>query len=85
MPVIVFASDHAGFALKEQLRAYVTELGDYIAVDAGAYSEESVDYPDFGHKAADTVLSGKAGLGVIVCGSGIGISIAANRDRKSVV
>lgn len=80
MPVIVFASDHAGFALKEQLKAYLNELdADYSAIDIGAYSAESVDYPDFGHQAADAVLLGKAESGVLICGSGIGISIAANR------
>lgn len=77
--IIAFAADHAGVALKRELVAFLPELGDYAALDLGTDSEVSVDYPDFGAAAAEAVLSGKAALGVIICGSGIGISIAANR------
>lgn len=74
---IVIASDHAGFLTKEYLRAIFEEQR---FVDLGCYSEERVDYPDFGKKAADAVASGEADFGILICGSGIGISIAANRN-----
>lgn len=80
MQIIAFASDHAGFALKQELIAFLRELGDYEALDLGPDSEASVDYPDYGRKAAEAVTSGKAHLAIIICGSGIGISIAANRQ-----
>lgn len=76
---IVIASDHAGFALKEQIRAVFEELS---IQDLGCHSDARVDYPDFGKKAADAVASGEADFGILVCGSGIGISIAANRNAK---
>ena len=79
MKIIAFASDHAGFALKQELIAFLPELGEYQALDLGPDSEASVDYPDYGTKAAKAVTSGQAALAVIICGSGIGISIAANR------
>ena len=76
---IAIASDHAGYPLKallaEDLRAAGHELLDLGAADA----ETSVDYPDFGHACAESVASGTAEFGIVVCGSGIGISIAANR------
>jgi ribose 5-phosphate isomerase B len=76
---IALASDHAGFALKALL---VTELrtGGHAVLDLGPVSEASVDYPDFGAKAAAAIADGRAGRAIIVCGSGIGISIAANRN-----
>ncbi len=77
---IAIASDHAGFALKETLKAELAAAG-YVPLDLGAYSEESVDYPDFGHAMADAIKAGKATCGVLICGSGIGISIAANRHN----
>lgn len=80
MQIIAFASDHAGFALKQELIAFIPELGDYEIRDLGPDSEASVDYPDYGRKAAEAVTSGQAHLAVIICGSGIGISIAANRQ-----
>ena len=76
---IAFASDHAGFELKETLKTYLSEKG-YEVLDLGAHSLESVDYPDFGKAMGDAIAEGKAGKGVLVCGSGIGISIAANRN-----
>lgn len=79
MKIIAFASDHAGFALKQELIAFLPELGAYKALDLGPDSEASVDYPDYGAKAAGAITSGKAALAVVICGSGIGISIAANR------
>lgn len=80
MPIIALAADHAGYALKETLKAWLAENHkEFTVLDLGTDSEERVDYPDFGHKAANALLEGKAEIGLIVCGSGIGISIAANR------
>jgi ribose 5-phosphate isomerase B len=75
---IVVGADHAGFALKETLKAILEDKGFEI-LDVGTHSPDPVDYPDFGHKLAAAIESGKATRGVLVCGSGIGISIAANR------
>tara|TARA_B100000676_G_C17838747_1_gene711744 strand:- start:396 stop:866 length:471 start_codon:yes stop_codon:yes gene_type:complete len=75
---IVIASDHAGYELKETLKQELSEMG-FEVLDLGTDSQESVDYPDFGHAAAEAIVSGRAERGVIVCGTGIGISIAANR------
>lgn len=76
---LAIASDHAGFALKE----YLVKNFKSVAVewlDLGAYSTESVDYPDYGKKVAAAVAAGEADKGVAICGSGIGISIACNRN-----
>ncbi len=75
---VAIASDHAGFALKNVLKSDLQAMG-YHVVDLGADDESSVDYPDFGRALAEVVASGKAKAGVLVCGTGIGISIAANR------
>jgi ribose 5-phosphate isomerase B len=72
------AADHAGFALKMQLRDELIEQG-YETIDLGTDNEDSVDYPDFGRALGEAVAGGEADCGVIVCGTGIGISIAANR------
>lgn len=76
--VVAIASDHAGYELKTALKQELTSLG-CLVVDLGADGSESVDYPDFGYAMAHALRAGKAQLGVLVCGSGIGISIAANR------
>ena len=76
---IAVASDHAGFDLKELLKRDLQEAG-YAVLDLGTNSTASVDYPDFGKAMGDAIASGKAEKGVLVCGSGIGISIAANRN-----
>jgi len=78
---IAVASDHAGFDLKEILKRDLQEAGHDV-LDLGTNSTASVDYPDFGHAMAEAVTSGRAGRGVLVCGTGIGISIAANRNPK---
>jgi len=75
---VALASDHAGFALKEALKAELARQGVGI-VDLGTDGPESVDYPDFGRAVAEALGAGRAEMGVIVCGTGIGISIAANR------
>ena len=78
---IAVASDHAGFDLKEILKRDLEEAGHEV-LDLGTNSTQSVDYPDFGTAMADAVSSGKAARGVLVCGTGIGISMAANRNPK---
>jgi ribose 5-phosphate isomerase B len=76
---IALAADHAGFALKTDLAAWLRESGHDV-LDLGTTSEESVDYPEYGAKLARAVASGEATRGIAVCGSGIGISIAVNRN-----
>jgi ribose 5-phosphate isomerase B len=78
---IAIASDHAAFTLKAELRDYLIGLGHEVA-DLGTETPERVDYPDFGYKLAAVVADGTAQLGVALCGSGIGISIAVNREPK---
>ena len=78
---IALAADHAGFALKDELAAWLSEQGHEV-LDLGTNSGDSVDYPQFGSKLARAVASGEAERGVAVCGSGIGISIAINREPK---
>ena len=77
---IAVASDHGGFALKEKVKEHLIERGFDIE-DLGTHSEESVDYPVYGKACGEAVASGKADLGVVVCGTGIGISIAANKVK----
>lgn len=78
---VAIGCDHAGFALKEILKKALAERG-YRVLDCGTDGPESVDYPDFGKAVAEAVTGGKAKLGVIACGTGIGISMAANRNPK---
>ena len=73
---LYIASDHAGFALKSKLCDRFESL-----VDLGTNSEESVDYPDFAHKLTNEVLKDPGNLGILICGTGVGMSIAANRVK----
>lgn len=75
---IAIGSDHGGFERKESLKKYLEEQGHEV-IDVGTNSTDSVDYPEFGHAAAKKVQSGQCEFGVIICGSGIGIGIAANK------
>jgi len=75
-----FGSDHAGFLLKETLREYLSQKG-YECVDYGTTSEDRVDYPDYGKKVALAVKNGEVDKGILVCGSGIGIGISANKIK----
>jgi len=75
---VLLGSDHAGFALKEKLKETLARLGVPFE-DLGTHSEEPVDYPDFAHPVAAAVASGRFRRGVVVCGTGIGVSMAANR------
>jgi ribose 5-phosphate isomerase B len=76
-PVIIGA-DHAGFELKERLKKTLARKG-IPCQDVGTDSRESVDYPDYAHKVAESVASGRVPRGVLVCGTGLGMAIAANR------
>ncbi|WP_068077633.1 ribose 5-phosphate isomerase B [Novosphingobium lentum] len=76
---IAIASDHAAFDLKGELALWLGQLGHTVS-DLGPHSADRVDYPDFGYKLADAVASGDAERGIALCGSGIGISIAVNRN-----
>jgi len=75
---IALACDHGGFKLKEVIKRHLKSKGIEF-IDYGTYSEESVDYPDFALKAAKGIVSGEADRGIFICGTGIGISIAANK------
>lgn len=77
---IAVASDHGGFALKEEVKKHLMERGLEV-LDLGTHSEESVDYPVYGRACGEAVASGTADLGIVVCGTGIGISIAANKVK----
>jgi ribose 5-phosphate isomerase B len=75
---ISVGSDHAGFELKEKLAAHLEALGHDV-IDVGTHNNDSVDYPDLAAKVGTAVASGEAERGVLVCGSGIGVAIAANK------
>jgi ribose 5-phosphate isomerase B len=77
---IVIASDHGGYVLKEHIKKYLEE-NNYDVEDVGTHSLESVDYPDFAQKVAEAVAQGQYDRGILICGTGLGISIAANKVR----
>ena len=77
---ISMASDHGGFNLKEDIKAWLTEQGHEIT-DCGCYDTGSCDYPDFGEAAARAVAEGKCEKGIVICTTGIGISISANKVK----
>jgi len=78
--IIAIASDHAGYNLKEAIKRHFEKYG-YDFKDFGTFSEESVDYPDFAHKLARSVQKGDYERGITLCGSGNGISMAANKHN----
>ena len=78
MTVVGLGADHAGFPLKEDLKAWLITRG-YDVVDFGTQSADAVDYPDYAAAVGSAVTAGKADCGVLVCGTGIGMSMAANR------
>lgn len=80
MKKLAIASDHAGFELKEYLKEQLKN--EYEITDFGTHSLDSVDYPDFVHPSASSVESGENELGILVCGSGQGVSITANKHQK---
>jgi ribose 5-phosphate isomerase B len=75
---IAIGSDHAGFELKEELKQYIADAGHSV-LDLGTDSTESVDYPDYSAAVGRAILAGRADRGVVVCGSGAGAAIAANK------
>ncbi|HYA97674.1 MAG TPA: ribose 5-phosphate isomerase B [Methylomirabilota bacterium] len=77
-PRIALGADHAGYPVKESIKKYLETAG-YPVDDQGTWSEESVDYPDYGRAVGERVASNQDDFGIVVCGSGIGISIAANK------
>jgi len=78
---LVIGGDHAGYDLKSELLGYLTEEG-YEIDDLGCYSAESVDYPDFAHPVANQIETGKADLGILICGSANGVAMTANKHQK---
>jgi ribose 5-phosphate isomerase B len=78
---IALAADHAGYLLKDELALWLSEQGHEVS-DLGTNGPQSVDYPEFGARLAHAVASGEAERGIAICGSGIGISIAVNRNLK---
>ncbi len=76
---IALSADHAGYDLKDQLAAWLAETGHEV-IDLGTNGPDSVDYPDFGARLGRAMASGEADRGIAICGSGIGIAIAANRN-----
>lgn len=79
--VISIGSDHAGFDLKARLIEYLKRSGTVKVIDKGCYSAERADYPDFGHAVATSVLSAESELGILMCGSGNGIAMSANKHK----
>jgi ribose 5-phosphate isomerase B len=77
---IALGSDHAGYDLKEHLATWLAESG-HAVYDLGTHSTEPVDYPDYAAAVAQAVLDGRADRGVVICGSGAGVSVAANKFR----
>jgi ribose 5-phosphate isomerase B len=75
---IALGADHAGYLLKDSIRQYVAERGHQV-IDEGTNTSDSVDYPDFAARVAEDVAAGRAERGILVCGSGIGMAIAANK------
>ena len=81
MKKIFISSDHAGFKLKEAIKTYLSKK-KLSFQDMGPYSDNRVDYPDFAHKVARKVKVNKKNVGILVCGSGMGMNITANRHKN---
>ena len=79
---ITIGSDHGAVALKDEVKMVLKEYEDIKVTDVGTFGTESVDYPDIAEKVCADVTSGKADLGIVLCGTGIGISIAANKVKS---
>lgn len=75
---LAIGADHAGFPLKEEVREFVKSLGHEVE-DLGTYSTESCDYPDFAEKVGLALIEGRAERGILICGSGVGVNVAANK------
>ena len=81
MKKIFISSDHAGYKLKEQIKLYLSK-NKISFKDMGPYNDDRVDYPDYAHKVAKKVKTNKNNFGILVCGSGMGMNIAANRHKN---
>ena len=79
--MIIMASDHRGYELKKKKKTFFNEE-NIITIDVGTYSKEPVDYPDFAKSGVEKILEDKNNVGIFICGSGIGMSMAANRNPK---
>ena len=79
--MIILASDHRGFALKEEIKKFFNEE-NIITIDVGTYSKEGVDYPDYAKKGIEKVLENNRNVGIFICGTGLGMSMVANRNPK---
>tara|TARA_A100001011_G_C13857328_1_gene653424 strand:- start:23 stop:466 length:444 start_codon:yes stop_codon:yes gene_type:complete len=77
---ISIGSDHAGYDLKEEIVRYLKNNNHHV-YDKGTFSNESTDYPEYGHKVGQSIICGEVKKGIVICGSGIGISIAANKIK----
>ncbi len=80
MKKIVIGCDHAGFAIKNAVKEHIAAKG-YEVVDVGTYSADSCHYPVYAHAACEQILSGECELGILICGTGIGMSMAANKHK----
>ncbi len=78
---IALGCDHGGFELKEYVKSYLENRGDVEVLDLGTYSTDSVDYPEYAARVAHAILNGEADRGILMCGTGIGISISANKFK----
>ena len=81
MKKLILASDHAGFKLKEEIKKFLVKKRKKV-VDLGAYNTKSVDYPDFAHRLSNKIKKNNNQFGILVCGSGVGMSIAANKHKN---
>ena len=81
MKKIFISSDHAGFKLKEEIKSHLLKKKLYFQ-DLGPFNDDRVDYPDYAHKVARKVKANKSNVGILVCGSGMGMNIAANRHKN---
>lgn len=79
--MLAIGCDHAGYPLKQQLLPILAQICGPDVLDIGCHSEDSVDFPDYANRVAEEVLSGRCEKGIVICGTGIGISIAANRHK----
>ena len=77
---VAIGCDHAGFELKENLKIYLESKG-YKLLDMGTYAKDSVDYPDYAHPVAQSVVSGESGRGILICGSANGVCMTANKHK----
>ncbi len=78
---IILGSDHAGFDLKEACKAHLERLPDYSVTDNGVFSRQSSNYPEVAHKLSQAVAAGEYKFGILICGTGLGMSITANRHK----